>query len=40
MFCLSAVALADAATEAEIGRLQTQLDQLKEILSTAKGLSG
>lgn len=27
-FCLSAVAFADAATEAEIGRLQAQLDQL------------
>ena len=26
--CLSALAFADAATEAEIGRLQTQLDQL------------
>ncbi|HTO43048.1 MAG TPA: hypothetical protein VML56_03145 [Burkholderiales bacterium] len=31
MFCLSAVALADAATEAEIGRLQTQLDQLQHL---------
>ena len=30
-FCLSAVALADAATEAEIGRLQTQLDQLQHL---------
>jgi len=29
--CLSAVALADAATEAEIGRLQTQLDQLQHL---------
>ena len=30
-FFLSAVALADAATEAEIGRLQTQLDQLQHL---------
>src|SRR5262249_39361922 len=30
-YFLSAVALADAATEAEIGRLQTQLDQLQHV---------
>jgi len=29
--CLSALAFADAATEAEIGRLQTQLDQLQQL---------
>ena len=31
VFCLSAAVLADAATEAEIGRLQMQLDQLQHL---------